>query len=95
MVGRRGNAQRPRGARWAHRWRHYFARRRHASHGGDADVDGLDLAWLRTTYGKSETEDGYLWYFDYDRDNVDGGDDGVDLADYNRFRANYRKLYEY
>jgi hypothetical protein len=44
---------------------------------GDGDVDGSDRDRLRTAFGTTAAEAGYLWFFDFDGDgDVDGPDNG-------------------
>lgn len=48
---------------------------------GDRDVDTLDYARFRNSYGKFLGDAAYAWYFNFD------GDSDVDALDYARFRG--------
>jgi hypothetical protein len=48
---------------------------------GDSDGDSQDRDLFQSAFGKSTTEVGYLWYFDFD---VDGDVDGLDNGQFNR-----------
>jgi hypothetical protein len=48
---------------------------------GDGDVDGQDRDRFRSSFGKSATDVGYLWYFDFDGDGDVGG---LDNGQFNR-----------
>jgi arylsulfate sulfotransferase len=48
---------------------------------GDHDVDLLDRALLRSTFGTDSSDADYLWYFDFDGD---GDVDGLDNGQFNR-----------
>jgi parallel beta-helix repeat protein len=57
---------------------------------GDSDgnrvVDALDLLRLRTSFGKTSSDPGYLAYFDYD------GSGSVDALDLLHFRLNFGRI---
>ena len=48
---------------------------------GDRHVDQQDRVLFRSAFGKSATDVGYLWYFDF---NGDGVVDGRDNGQFNR-----------
>ena len=50
---------------------------------GDHDVDHADLDLMLSSFGKSQGQAGFLWYFDHEGD---GDVDGLDMAQFNRRR---------
>jgi probable HAF family extracellular repeat protein len=52
---------------------------------GDCDVDHADLDLMLSSFGKSQDEAGFLWFFDYDGG---GSVDGLDMAQFNQRRRN-------
>jgi ELWxxDGT repeat protein len=52
---------------------------------GDRDVDNMDAARLRGTMNKTAAQTGYLWFLDYNKDNV------VNTVDNSQFLLRYAK----
>lgn len=50
---------------------------------GDGDTDHVDLDQMLSSFGKSQGEDGFLWFFDFDGD---GNVGGPDMAQFNQRR---------
>jgi Bacterial Ig-like domain len=49
---------------------------------GDRDVDWQDRDLFRSAFGKSATDAGYLWYFDFDVDGLDNGQFNLQFGQY-------------